>query len=91
MLFSVVVGFLVWVWGIWSLAGNDISLVPLGLEVNGSLIPFSDSGWDLVHGINSFHEGDQDSSSKEVDKCIIISDFTLGSIAFELGYVVSKG
>ena len=65
--------------------GNDIGFVPLGLEMNCFFVPINDCGWDLVHGINYFHEGDWDSPRKEVNECIIICDFTKSGVAFELG------
>ena len=51
---------------------------------------FCDCGRDLVHGVNSFHKRNQDSSRKEVDECIIIGDFAKSHIALELGNIISK-
>ena len=47
------------------------------------LVPFLHGGWDNVHGVNSSHKLGGDSSGKEVDQDILISDSTEGSIVFE--------
>ena len=85
-----VVGLVVGVQIVGFLMGNGICHFLLGFEVNGFFIPFHDCGRDLVCGVDSFHERNQDSSRKEVDECIIIGDFTKSHVALELGNIVSK-
>ena len=58
------------------------------LEVYGLLVPFLHGGWDNVHGVNSSHKLGGDSSGKEVDQDILISDSTRGGIVLEFGNVV---
>ena len=52
------------------------------------MVPFLHGGWDNVHKVNSSHKLGGDSSGKEVDQDILISDSTEGSIVFEFRDVV---
>ena len=70
--------------------GDSVSSVPLGLEVHCSCVPFFNGSWYFVHGVNSSHERDWDSSRKEVDEHVIIVNFAEGYIALDLRYVISK-
>ena len=44
-----------------------------------------------VHGIDPLYEGNRDSSCKEINEGIFVSDFTEGDVVFELGDVISEG
>ena len=48
----------------WSLVhqGNFSGYLPLETEVGGFFIPASNSGGDVVHGLDSLHDSDRDSS-----------------------------
>ena len=54
------------------------------------MVPFLHGGWDDVHGVNSSHKLGGDSSGKEVDQDILISDSTEGSVIFKFQDVVEN-
>ena len=57
-------------------------------EVKSLLVPFLHGSQDGVHGVDSSHELGGDSSGKEVDQDILISDSTRGGVVLEFGNVV---
>ena len=52
------------------------------------MVPFLHGGWDDVHGVNPSHKLGGDSSGKEIDQDVLISDSTEGSVVFELRDVI---
>ena len=68
--------------------GDFVGSFPNLLEVEGLLVPFFHGGWNSVHGVDSSHELGGDSSGKEVDQNILISNSTKGSIVLEFGNIV---
>ena len=52
------------------------------------MVPFLHGGWDDVHGVNPSHELGGDSSGKEIDQDVLISDSTEGGVVFEFRDVV---
>ena len=52
------------------------------------MVSFLHGGWDNVHGVNPSHKLGGDSSGKEVDQNILISDSTEGSVVFEFRDIV---
>ena len=57
--------------------------MPLSFEVHGMGIPVFNHGGDGVHGIDPFDERHRDSSHKEVDEGVFISNFTEGDVVLE--------
>ena len=54
--------------------GDFFSMLPLGLEGNGLLVPVVNGGGDSVHGHDSAHERRGDPSREVSNKDILISD-----------------
>ena len=55
-------------------SGDFVSVVPLGLEVNGFLVPVTNSGRDGVHRHNVAHEGGGNSGGVVADENVFIVD-----------------
>ena len=70
--------------------GDCISSVPLGFKMNSTGVPIINFSGDSVHGIDLFHEGNGDSSRKEVDEGIFMGNFTKGDMVLELRHVVPR-
>ena len=68
--------------------GNFVGPFPNLFEMEGLLVPFLHGSWDNVHGVNSSHELGRDSSGKEIDQDVLISDSTEGGVVFEFRDVV---
>ena len=68
--------------------GDFIGPFPNLFEMKGLLVPFLHGGWDDVHGVNSPHKLGRDSSGKEIDQDIFVSDSTKGSVVFEFPDIV---
>ena len=74
--------------GVVSSFGNLVGPFPDLFEMEGLLVPFFHGGWDGVHGVDPSHKLGRDSSGKEIDQDVLISDSTKGSVVFELRDVV---
>ena len=81
------------------LEGNEWVISPFGdfvgsfpnlFEMKGLLVPFFHGGWDDVHGVNSSHQLGGNSSGKEIDQNIFISDSTEGSVVFKFRDIVEN-
>ena len=56
------------------LLGDFISMLPLGLEGDGLLIPIVNGGGDCVHRHDSAHEGGRNTGGKTSNKDILVGD-----------------
>ena len=63
--------------------GNFVGSFPDLFEVKSLLVPFLQGGSDVVHGVDPPHKLGRDSSGKEIDQDVLISDSTEGSVVFE--------
>ena len=63
--------------------GGFVGSFPDLFEVEGLLVPFFHGGWDSVHGVDPSHKLGRDSSGKEVDQDVLISDSTKGGVVLE--------
>ena len=54
--------------------GDVVSLLPLGLEGDGFLVPFIDGGGDSVHGHDAAHQGRWDSCGEVSNQDVGIGD-----------------
>ena len=68
--------------------GDFVGPFPSLFEMEGLLVLFFHGGWDVVHGIDPSHKLGRDSSGKEIDQNILISDSTEGGVVFEFRDVV---
>ena len=62
---------------------NFICSFPDLFEVECLLVPFFHGGWDGVHGVDPPHKLGGNSSGKEVDQNVLISDSTEGGVVLE--------
>ena len=63
--------------------GDLVGSFPNLFEMEGLLVPFFHGGWDVVHGVDPSHKLGRDSSGKEIDQDVLISDSTEGGVVFE--------
>ena len=63
--------------------GDLVGPFPDLFEMEGLLVPFFHGGWDGVHGVDPSHKLGRDSSGKDIDQDILISDSTEGGVVFE--------
>ena len=55
--------------------GDPLGYFPLETEVGGFLVPTNDGGGDIVHGLDSLHDSNRDSSREIGDVGGSIFDF----------------
>ena len=67
---------------------NLIGSFPDLFEVESLLVPFFHGGQDNVHGVDPSHKLGGDSSGKEIDQNVLISDSTEGGVVFEFQDIV---
>ena len=70
-------------------ASDSVCPVPLHFEIDSPCISIIDSSGDHVHSVDSFYKRWWETSRKEVDKSVFMSDFADGDLVLELGNVVS--
>ena len=63
--------------------GGLVSLVLLILEMSGLSVPLVNLCRDGVEGYDVFHEWHGNSSGKEADKDIVVSDANMGNITLK--------
>ena len=73
------------------LFGDFISMLPLGLEGDGLLIPIVDGRRDGVHKHDSAHEGREDAHREVSNKDVLISDACEGGVVREMRDILDEG
>ena len=70
--------------------GDFVGPFPNLFGMEGLLVPFLHGGWDNVHGVDSSHKLGRDSSGKEINQDIFVSDSAKGSVVFKFRDVVEN-
>ena len=63
--------------------GDFVGPFPNLFEMEGLLVLFFHGGWDVVHGVDPSHKLGRDSSGKEINQDIFVSDSAKGSVVFK--------
>ena len=71
--------------------GDFVSVLPLGLEGDGFLIPIIDGRRDSVHRHDLVHEGRRDARGEVPDKNILICDACEGGVVPEMRDILDEG
>jgi len=72
-------------------SGDFVGTVPLGLEMNGFLVPATDGGGDSVHGHDAAHEGGGNPSGVVSDENVFVFDSRHSYVVLEEGGVFGEG